>query len=138
LSAKAYSKLYSIGAELVEPVYKHVHHADALRLLEAARLDYIASIGFPTEAFIAQNQFLVITKIEIDYKRELLGGGVLVTCEEVFQVGKQIAIRQAIYNGRGKEAVSALVYSALMDGASKRAIELPRDFLLAAGIRGAT
>jgi YbgC/YbaW family acyl-CoA thioester hydrolase len=121
--------VYSITAEQVDAVYKHVHHADALRLLEQARLDFIASVGFPTEDFIGRNQFLVITKIDVAYKRELFLGDVIVTCERAYAKGKQVVIEQAIYNEKGKLAVTGLVYSALMDGDTKRAIPLPGDFL---------
>ena len=56
---------YKISNDEIEPIYNHVHHAQALKFLERARLDYLEHKGIPNNSLIQQNLFLVITEISI-------------------------------------------------------------------------
>lgn len=127
--------LFELNLEIKEvdlqAPYMHIHHADSLKLLEKARLDYIASIGFSSKSFFEKNLFLVISDIEITYKREIKAGKIRVTCDDVVIDEKKITILQSIYNERGKHAISAKVTTKIMDGKTKRAVFPKEDFIKA-------
>jgi len=122
---------YTIEPKLMESQYQHLHHADALRFLERARLDLLETIGFPLQSLIAQDLFLVITKIEVQYKRELHAGEITVECGRTFQKGREIVVEQRIFNHKGKLAIEALVASCCMSGQSRRGVMPPENFLRA-------
>ena len=119
---------YTIGADEIEAEYHHVHHAQSLRLLERARLAFMEAIECPNEAFIKEDLFLVITSIEIQYKRELFEGDVVVTCEAPRIVGKKVIVDQRIINPKGKTAIEAVVTSMFMNGSLRRAVLPPEKF----------
>ncbi len=118
-----------IDIGLVDRVYKHVHHADILKLLETARLEMLKAIGKPSEYYLNQGLFLVIAKIEVEYLREVKGGRLAVICEDIEIKGKSILIGQKLLNERGKIAVRAKVESVFLSGSLQRAIVPPGDFL---------
>ena len=120
-----------IGDELIIPPYDHVHHAQALRFLEAARAAYLEHIGFPLEVFFAQNLFLVVTAIDVQYKREVGRGAHRATCENPRADGKKAAVDQRLLNPKGKTAVAAVVEFMCLSGATRRAVPLPADLLRA-------
>lgn len=112
----------------VEPVYNHVNHAHALRLMEKARLAYIESFGIPNEQLIAAGLFIVIAEISVQYKRELFVGPIVVTCESPVIDGKAILIHQRIINEKGKVCVEASYDLRMLSGATKRSVPPPADF----------
>ncbi len=120
-----------VSAELIEPVYEHVHHGRAFFLLEQARLALLESIGMPNQALIRRGQMLVITKVEAAYKREVKGESVTVTCDKAQLKGRGLVIHQRILNHKGKLAVEAVIESVFMDTNTKRGILPPDDFLKA-------
>ena len=122
---------YEIKDSELEQRYKHVHHASSLCFLELCRLRLMEHIGFPNEKLLSDGLFIVITNIDVTYKRELFAEKVkLVACEPNSE-GKLISLRQQIEKENGKLAVDARIRMACMDGESKRAIAPPEDFLTA-------
>ena len=119
---------FSVPTEDITPVYRHVHHAQCLRYLETARLRFLESIGFPSEAFIAQGLFLVIVNLSITYKRELFQEPLIITCENFRSRGRELLMDQRIFKERRKVAVEAVVSSMFMDGTTKRAVSIPQNF----------
>lgn len=109
----------------LEPLYDHVHHAQSLRYMEAARLAFLSHIGAPNEALIEEGIFPVITRIDVEYLRELKGDSVTVTCEEVMTKGKALYMKQRIINSKEKTCVEALVVSMFLSGETKRAVSIP-------------
>lgn len=124
-----FEKRIIIEQEHLSDPYDHVHHAEIIKFLEAARIEYLSSIGFPVEFFFEQNLFLVISALKIKYKREVTKGVFVATCDRVSIDGKKIIIDQSLLNPRGKPAVSAVVESQLLDRAKCFAIIPPQDFL---------
>jgi len=118
-----------IGQELLEHPYDHVHHATALRLLERGRIAFLEQHGFPLVWFFERNILLVITRVKIEYLRELTVGNVKVRCEAPELNGRVIAIAQEIRNERNKVAVQANVYSVCMDTETRRGIEPPEELM---------
>ncbi|MCB0333868.1 MAG: acyl-CoA thioesterase [Bdellovibrionales bacterium] len=116
-----------ISSEDIEPVYNHVHHAKAICFLEEARLRYLEHIGFPNDVLLAKNLFFVITRIEVDYKRELFEELVVVTCESPKVDGRRMSVNQRILKKNGKVAVEAHVQFMCLDRSRGRGVEPPED-----------
>jgi YbgC/YbaW family acyl-CoA thioester hydrolase len=114
--------------EQVGPPYNHVHHATLIRFFETARVRYLEQIGFPNEGFHAQQLFLVITAIDVKYKREVVPGKITITCENPRIDAKTVVVEQRIINSKGKVAVEAVVESQFLSGVTKRAVKPPEDF----------
>lgn len=115
----------------IEPLYNHVHHANALKFLEKARLEFLTAIGCPNDQFIAQGLYLVISHISINYLREIKSGRITVSCSEVYCKKKKIQINQEVINERGKLAIRAVVESQFLSAELGRAILPPETFLKA-------
>lgn len=123
-----FTHAHVVTAEDVEPVYNHVNHAQALRLMELARLAYLEAIGIPNEALIARGLFIVIAEISVVYKRELFAGPIVVTCESPRIEGKSMLLHQRIVNERGKVCVEASYDLRFLSGETKRSVLPPSDF----------
>lgn len=127
--------LFELNIEIkacdLQTPYMHIHHAESIKLLERARLDYIDSIGFSAELFFERNLFLVISDIDVSYKREIKAGQIRVTCDDVIFDEKRICIFQSIYNEKGKHAIRAKVTTMVMNGKTKRAVFPEADFVKA-------
>jgi YbgC/YbaW family acyl-CoA thioester hydrolase len=126
-----FSKAYSVDATQLQSDYKHVHHAEILKFLERARLDFLIAIDCPNEDFIRRGLFLVISRIDVQYKREVLAGSVEVRCSSVTLEGKKVIILQELINPNGKLAVLARVESQFLSRAVGRAVLPPEDFVSA-------
>ncbi len=119
---------YKIQMEELQEQYRHVHHAKALCLLEMARLRFLEEIGHPNESLIESQLFLVVTRVDVQYKRELFAEEVIISCENPIIDGRNLSLDQVIYKENGKPAVLARVYFMCMDGATKRGIRPPEAF----------
>lgn len=123
-----------VGNNDIEAPYNHVHHAHSLRFLERGRVEYLRSRGIEYDSYLSRGLFLVITSIEIQYKRELLPGLITVTCATPIIDGKEITIPQTILNHKGKLAIEAEVRLTFMSQESRRSIEPESDFLRAVAV----
>lgn len=121
----------TIDDSWIAPVYNHVHHGRALSLLERAREAFVAAAGFPNEQLLAEGKVLVVTRVEVSYKREVKPGEVLVTCDGVVYEGRTLRMAQSIINDRGKTCVEGFVDLMFMDGQTRRGMDAPEDFLKA-------
>ena len=117
-----------VTSEDVEPLYNHVHHAQALRFMELTRLAYLEAIGIPNDSLIARKLFIVIAEISVVYKRELFQGPIVVTCESPRIEGKAMFIHQRIVNERGKVCVEATYDLRFLSGETRRSVPPPADF----------
>lgn len=129
-----FSKSYTIDELWLDPVYKHVHHARALELLEMGRIAYLESIGCSYNMMLERGDALVIVSVDARYKRELKKGIVAVRCSQIEVVNRVIRIHQEIQNARGKTVMEASIELAFMNLKTRRATPPPDDFLFA--IRG--
>ena len=120
-----------VGEDLVHHSYDHVHHARILDLLEQARGALLASIGFPNEQLMAQGKVIVVTRIDVSYRREVKAGPITVTCEDPHYTNRTISVTQRILNNAGKLAVEGHVDMMFMDMVARRGREAPEDFLAA-------
>lgn len=123
--------MFTLTEEITEidPIYHHLHHADVLKILERARISFVASIGYPVESFIERNQYLVIFEIGVKYLREVRLGQYQVTVEDCSISGKMLKCKQRIINSKGKDAVEATVSIMLLDGNLKRSVLPDSDFI---------
>jgi acyl-CoA thioester hydrolase len=123
---------HTVSTDEVVEVYDHVHHATTLRLLERARLAHVESIGYSNDRLLESGVFLVISSLEVRYKRELLLGDELeVTCENCFHDRKLVRVEQRIIKPRGRVAVEATIDMVCMSGETRRAMAPPEDFIAA-------
>lgn len=127
------SKFFSITRAIldseIEPRYNHVHHARALHFLEECRVAYLEHIGCPLESYLSKRVFLVITRIDAQYKREIRSGTITVTCENPTINAKRVSLRQRIINDRGKDCIEALVEFAFLSGETGRSMVPPETFM---------
>ena len=122
------SFLYTVSEAQLDPIYKHVNHATCLSILEYARYQYLISVGYPSEKLISEGLFIVISKVEVRYLREVFEGEISVTCEEPKIDGKILKLHQKILNDKGKIAVDGLIECQIMLGSTKRAVLPPEEF----------
>lgn len=119
---------YLIKQSDLIPPSNHVHHARTLELLEQARLAFLDAIGYPFSKLADQGILLVITRIEIDYQRELLGGEIRVTCEQPSIKLKRLSLLQRVINPNAKEAICASIQFACLSTSLRRAVDAPKEF----------
>jgi acyl-CoA thioesterase FadM len=120
-----------IDDEWIAPVYDHVHHGRCLSLLEQSRTAFVAAVGFPNEQLLREGKVIVVTRVDMAYKREVKRGEVQATCDRVECEGRTIRIHQRLVNSRGKTAIEGVVELMFMDIASRRGMDIPADFLAA-------
>ena len=122
---------YTILSNELDSQYQHLHHAASLKYLEKARLDLLEQIGFPNQALIDRQLFLVISKIEAQYLREVRDGKIIVQCSDLRTIDKEVIMHQTLINERGKKAIEAEIYCQFLSGITKRATLPPDDFVQA-------
>jgi len=127
--------MFAIRVEIddtwVAPVYDHVHHGKMLSLFERSREGLVAEVGFPNEELLAQGKVIVVTHVSAAYKREVRRGMVEVTCDSFEIDGRTFRLGQRIINDRQKVAVEGVVSLMFMDGAARRGVLPPEDFVQA-------
>jgi YbgC/YbaW family acyl-CoA thioester hydrolase len=112
----------------IEPVYEHVHHGRSLSLLERGRIELLRSIGTPNDELLARGLALVIVRIQVAYKREIVKGPVKVYCTAGALRERSIILTQQVHNSRGKVAIDATVESMFMSSQTRRGLQIPDDF----------
>ena len=122
---------YQVKESDIGQPYNHVHHATCLRFMEHGRLEFLKSVGFPNEEFLAQGLFLVITDIAVQYKREVRQGPIKITCDNPRIEKRTVVVDQRILNPRGKVAVEATVKSMFLSNEKRRATHPPEEFVQA-------
>ncbi len=121
-----YQYIYTVDENDISPDYRHVHHARTLLFLERARCQFLDEINCSNASLIKQGVFSVVTRIEIEYRREVVAGEIRVTCENLEVRGRSLFVTQRVYNHRGKEAIYAVLELKFMDGQTRRAGEVPQ------------
>lgn len=119
---------FSVPVEILDKEYNHLHHAESIKFLEKGRLKYIEERGIPNSYFIKQDLFLVLTKIDLVFLREVKAGEIKVCCFNPRIFNKDIILEQELYNERGKKALTATVYLQFMSGKTKRGVLPGEDF----------
>lgn len=125
--------MFSIAVELgdawIDPVYQHVHHARCFSLMEQARVAFLDAVGVPNDQLLAEGKVFVITKVEVEFKREVKGAAVSVTCDEVVVEGRTVTFHQRIVNERQKTAVEGRIHLMCMGMDTRRAIDVPSEVI---------
>jgi YbgC/YbaW family acyl-CoA thioester hydrolase len=125
--------MFSITVELgdtwIDPVYQHVHHARCFSLMEQARIAFLEAVGVPNERLLAEGKVFVITKVEVEFKREVKGAAVSVACDRVEVDGRTVTFHQRIVNERQKTAVEGRIHLMCMGMETRRGIDVPSEVL---------
>lgn len=124
---KSYISKQIITHEMTNNAYKHLHHAEIIKLFEKARTEFFESLGFTLESFEKQGLLFVVAKISVEYKREVQEGEVQVTCSHFSIIGKNMEFTQELYNHREKLAVVAKVTLAVLSRQVGRSILVPGE-----------
>ena len=120
---------FQISQSLVDNDYRHVHHADSLKLLEECRLRYLDHIGFPNSELIAQGLYLVISELSVQYKRELFAERIEISCENPRRESKILYLQQRVFKASGKVAITAHFQFHCLSSELKRAVAAPEQFI---------
>jgi YbgC/YbaW family acyl-CoA thioester hydrolase len=123
-----FSVQMTLGSEWMAEQYDHVHHGRSLSLLEHARIELLKSIGCPNDDLLSRGLVLVITRVDVRYKREVTAGEVTVTCDSGELSGRTIILQQRVVNSRGKVAIEAQVESMFMSAETRRGLDIPVVF----------
>ncbi|WKZ57018.1 MAG: thioesterase family protein [Bdellovibrionota bacterium] len=118
-----------ITAEELQSTYQHVHHAKAICILEEGRYGFLDEIGYPFQGALDAGYLIVLTRLEVEYQREITAGSLVVTCGNPRVKGKLLRLHQQIFNHRGKLAVSADVELCFMAQSTRRGAPIPERFL---------
>jgi YbgC/YbaW family acyl-CoA thioester hydrolase len=123
--------MFSITVELgdtwIDPVYQHVHHARCFSLLEQARIAFLEAVGVPNDRLLNEGKVFVITKVEVEFKREVRRGSVAVTCDRVEVEGRTVTFFQRIVNDREKTAVEGRIHLVCMSAETRRGMDVPSE-----------
>jgi acyl-CoA thioesterase FadM len=126
-----HSFIYTVPPETLDPEYRHLHHAESLKLLERGRLDLLVAVGCPSQELMKEDIYLVISSLSVRYLREVMAGEVTVECVDVSISGREIIIPQRLLNSKGKVALEAEVRSVCMSGSRRRGMPVPERLVAA-------
>ncbi len=116
-----------INEGMLDTEYQHLHHADALKLLEKGRLEFLNSIGLPQSELLASDCFLVLSRCDVQFLRELKAEEVRCTVEvsEIME-GSGFILEQQLIKAPKRLAVAADIHLVAMSGKRRRRMELPK------------
>lgn len=138
----------AVDAALTANAYQHVHHADALRILEQARHRFLESHGVSLARFLERGLLLMVSQVELRYRRELRQGAVLVTVESPssemrerapkgrrspreFPLEQRILVldspSESSSSGAERVAVQATIWQVFVSAELKRSVSPPDD-----------
>lgn len=118
----------------LEQEYRHLHHADICKLLERGRLLYLEAIGCPQEYLIANDCFLVLSRMNLEFSREIKAEQLIVTCKASIREDGLVEIEQQLLKHPRRLCVSAKLELACIGGKSRRKRELPESLRAAIGL----
>ncbi|RMD85875.1 MAG: acyl-CoA thioesterase [Candidatus Dadabacteria bacterium] len=101
---------FVVAGKDVDNSYRHMHHAEILKPLEKARKELFESRGISLQKLMEEGTFPVVSKIEIEYLREIREGRYNIVSEVVEISRKELCIEQKIYNDKNKIATKAKVF----------------------------
>lgn len=111
--------------------YNHVHHAGVIEYLELGRLRLLESRGVPQSMYVARDLFLVVTRLQVQYRGEMTLGTYQVLCFNPEVKSRKVEISQVIATSEGLPLVEAQVEIMFMDGRTRRVVRPPADFVTA-------
>jgi len=124
-----YLKNYTITKEDIDNEYHHLHHVRIVKLLETVRIDWFNEKLFSLEELLIKGFLCVITKLDLDFLREIKEGEVAGVLSNLKLENKKIILTQKLYNNKKKCLVSAVVNLVFIDITTKRGSVPPKGFL---------
>lgn len=115
----------TVTPEMLDKEYQHLHHARILELLEKARVRYLADSEAAMESLISEGIFPVVTEIQIQYRREVRAGVMIVSCKPKEVTERKLIVEQTLINEKGKLAVTADVTCMFLYRAMGKAGQVP-------------
>ncbi|MGE5705038.1 MAG: acyl-CoA thioesterase [Clostridia bacterium] len=109
-------------------VIGHVHHAKYLEYMEWARNGLMDDIGFTLDEMMRRHTLPVIVSLTINYRRELKMNDSIKVLSWMVKTGtKSFTMRHEVLNPEGELACDAEVILVLIDGQTRKSIELPDE-----------
>ena len=103
-----------------------VHHANYVRYLELARIQFLAEHDEPYETYLAQDRHFAVTRCEVHYKKPArFGDAIEITCWVTHSGGASLAIGYRLERA-GELLVFAATEHAMVDG-DGRPRRIPRE-----------
>lgn len=114
--------------------YGHMNVQFYIGRISDAAATLLACLGLPSDVAAARGLGFAALNQNIDYRRELLAGDVVVMRSGVGAIdGRKIVFRHRLYNAAtGELAMTATVLGVLLDLAGRRAVPPPPEFSAAA------
>ena len=126
--SRRFEMQYEIHPEMLEAQYQHLHHADVLRVLEQARVQFLADLGLPQEELLEKDCFLVLAKSEIQFFREIKADSLRCRVKLLaFQGESGFSVEQEIFKFPTRLAVRASFELVAMSGVTRRRRPLPEE-----------
>jgi len=111
--------------------YGHLNNGVYLGWFEQGRLDWLLSKGFSYDGFAQREEWFVVGRTEVDFRRALLVGESIVLHTEVEKLGtSSVTFRQRMLCDDG--AVACEARTIMVFAAHGKAIPIPADFRAAA------
>lgn len=124
----AYSISIEINQEALEPRYRHLHHAEIVKLLERARLSLLADAGFSEQRLISEGVLPVVRSVNLKFRSEVRSGIYQLSCDAVTVDRDLIFISQRISQDR-EVCVRGQVTSVFISAKTRRVIAPPPGFI---------
>ena len=113
--------------------YGHVNHAVYVNYLEHARIEYLHAAGFDYEGMVAAGYFMVVARLEIDYRRPTFANDELrIETEPARTRRASGTMRQTVR--RGDEVVASGMATWCVVDREGRPARLPEGFDLGAAV----
>lgn len=114
----------------------HVNNASYLKILENVRWDFMTENGYGLDVVKKTQVSPIITKIEIDYKKEVVNRETVTIESQVVElIGSfRLKLSQKIFKEDGQLATVAYYIMSTFDLKNRRAVLPPKEFLKATGI----
>lgn len=119
-----------IAEDMINNPYRHVHHADTVKILEHGRLKLLEHLGIPNTEFMFEQGFpIVVVDLNVRYRRELKPGVVTVSVDTCAIESRLIKMSQRIILDGGEDAVVAKVVCVCISPQTTKSISPPREFI---------
>ena len=127
--AKKYSATLQVRFCEID-LYGHAHHAEIVRYLEWARMEYLKQAGISFRDLMDKNIFIVVVNANLDFRNPAYYDEELVIWGHIQDIGTtSFAVTQSIEEKRtGRTIVEARFIFVCLDQ-NRQKIPVPRDIL---------
>jgi len=104
-----------------------IYHANYLKFAERARTEFLHHIGFTHNQLLDADSLLVVSRIEVDYKKPAFCEEELCVTTQVEKLGAAMVVLSQIITKQDAPICQLKVYVALISKSSLRPIRIPPE-----------